>query len=618
MPDPTHQPAQATMSRKGSLSNIAVNTPVALALLIPAGAFGVIPLLNLPLAAILLLIMAGGTLAVWRQFRLLRPPFEYWWAGVAFLLTMPAALFLDDDPQLTQSGAGLLAFFAALTLAANGTTACRALVTFGFATGVGAVLHWMAASAWIMPTVVHVSTGTFMAGPNSFSAGNGILLIGFAVNAAAILHPGFTATQRLLAVSGLVAILSWFGYLFSQSDSLLATWTPPPLHRLDILSLLPALVALWIAARVSARALFLAKMRSEVGRVAFPVATGLVAIACLATGTIPVLAAAFILGLVAALDTPWTRYESTPTPWAGWFVPAFCVVAQLAGLFPVSDGDPRNQAAREERLLATGQLREGVEENTLLLMHRPEHPDLTLLRARLLLALDRPLAAVEAYCAAQREETPFVQRNQRSFLDDLRDYASAQSPGEVQFIFERALIHDGEFEQAKSLLKIRQSRAMSPAEPRSHSEDTMKRALATLLGTTPNSLPLNDWDGSALEATLLDAGVNLRGLPSDRNPLLLSARRDPEGTFVYVVDIDTGATREFHDLMPGMEKEIAPHDRATWKVWSQDSEGTWHIDLAAGDALIGTLHCGAEIAMDFKPQGTPCAVETGTVALFLP
>ncbi|MCF6287120.1 MAG: hypothetical protein L3K26_18330 [Candidatus Hydrogenedentes bacterium] len=614
------------MNRGKSIDRIASTAPLALALVLPMGAFALVPLLNLSLITILLLLMAGLTLRVWHHERLQRPPFEYWWPIALLLPASAVALLRDEGPFSIYLLQSILAFLGALALASNGTVACRAITVFGAATGVNALMHWGTEFSWLPPTVIFAPANVLLAGPTTLSSGIMLTLGGILANVVVLIHPRFSPRQRRITVIPLLALSSFIFFLFLPcAQAVLSTWIPCAFHRLPTLSLFLMLIALWIPARIAARSLLCAVHQKEARLAVIPAAIGSLVIIHLVAGAAPPIAAVFLLGLVAALDAPWTEHRPSPLSFPTWAFPVLCIILQVLGLFPLSSADLRNQSARGERLLESAQWNELNGMLTCLLDRQPGHPDYNLLQARALLAQGWPAASVEAYRAINLPKTtiapPFQSRNRRAFLDDLRDTTSAQAHGHAHFLFEQALAHDNEVDQVRNLLQIRRGRAKA-LEGAATDVETLKRGLATLLGAPALTLQSEDWDARALLGILSDAGIDVVKLPGDfvKNigPILLNARLGPDGLYIETAFLNTGRREAFHQYLAPPATLRIDVPKLAWGSFGRTLEGPWEIELFAADIPVATLRIDRVVTMAFYTEMAPANAELTVATLYVP
>lgn len=600
--------------------------PVALALALPLGAYATVPLAGLSLAAVLLPLAAGATLYLWRIHRLVRPPFEYWWPVVA-------ALGLGALAILRGTASGLPAYLpgaacvllAPGTLCANGTVACRALVVLGLATGLLALMQAAAELAWIPPTVVFVPGDLLLAGPDSISAVVLLLLCGLAANVIVLIHPGFTAFGRRCGLAALAPIVIAIGYLLSREQVFSTVWRPVYWPAQPAAATLMAGLALWLAARIAARSLLLAWRNRELRRLVAPIALGVLVAGHLGAGERPGFTALFFLGLVAALEAPWTVHRPARARHLVWAIPALCVAVQLTGVEPLAAHDPRNQRANAERMLAAGDWDglHGVLDS--LLKRRPADPAYTLLRARAYIRQDWPGAAVSAYRAAPRPEAESAAVPaglEQAFFNGLRDASSAQKRGAARFYFERALVHKGDLEQVRDLLEIRRGAAKSVAGTIAD-VDTLARTLEILLGAAPGALALDGWSAADLAAVLEDGGARIRrfpeGVPDNTGPWLCHARIAPRG--LAVMCVPAGASMPSPggiQLLPLPARSDAVPPMLRWADWYRQPDGTWTSTLRAGDEPVLSVTAGEGTIEIVGDARIPRTAEYADTVLWVP
>lgn len=567
----------------------AFSLPTALSLSLPFGAYALIPGINLPLGGLLLLVMALYSLLLWRTERLLRPPFEYWWPALA-LIVLFAATSVTGGHQNALYGVRLvIAFLLPVTLAANGTVTCRAITAFGVASGVAALLHVASHMALIPPTVVHLPTDLLLAGPDSLSSGLALYACGVVANGIALLHPRFSPMQRRTGGVGLLLMAVWLPLLLPRVPALLATWNPYPYPDLPAAWLIAIILGIWVVARCAARTLLLAHERADFRQCVAPAALVLLTVLHLGFATRPPVATAFLLGLSATLDTPWTRFESTRPRRLLWLLPALCIGAQVLGLTALHPADLRNQSTRCEAFLEDAQWNKLDGTLTALLSRQPDAPDLTLIQARARLARGWPHAAVQAYTTIPPltgEENPFHTRNRRAFRDALRDFASAQAPGNAPFYFEQALAHDGDLDQVYHLLEIRRGRTTAIGLWNDNT-DTLCDAIATLLGAPNFRERLADWDAQALAGLLADGNVAFMRLPEElaalTPPLLAMGSCWPGGgRDATVFPLIAGTQRVGLDTLPSAAVGVT----AAWQPPRQSNDTEWQIDFFRGDTPV--------------------------------
>ncbi len=603
-----------------TLHRSAFSLPTAFALSLPFGAYALIPGVNLPLVGLILLAMGLMTLLVWRTERLLRPPFEYWWPAVALLFVFTATGVAGGHSAALYGTQLIFAFLVPLTLAAHGTVACRAITALGLATGLATLLHLAADRAWAPPTVVSLPTDLLLAGPESLSAGLSLYATGLMANCIALFHPRFSPTQRKMGGAGLLLMATWLPWLAPAIPTLLASWAPYPYTDLPAVWIVAILLGIWIVARCAARTLLLSHERADLRQGVAPAALLLLTVLHLGFATRPHLALAFLVGLAATLDTPWTGFEVTRPRRMLWAFPALCIVVQVLGFTELHPADLRNQATRCERLLEEG--RWGQLDSTLaaLLARQPEETNYMLLQARARLARGWAQAAVAAYTAIppiESEESPFQARNRQAFRNALRDFASAQSPGKAPFYFERALAHDGDVDQVYHLLEIRRGRTTAIGL---WNEDTatLRHAVLTLLGAPTLEAKLADWDAPALAGLLADGNVAFMRLPEelvpDTPPLLAVGSCWPGGEAASLTRLLPGTTRAGLETAPPLSPELA----AVWKPLYRTEQGGWQMDFARGDTTIAVQPVRPEITPPIFADLPEVQREFMAVALYLP
>lgn len=614
------------MNRNAPHDHVATTLPIALAIALPWGAFSREPLLGLPLGGLFLIVMTVATLLRWHRDRTARPPFEYWWPGAAALAGAVYLFSAGHGPLARHLVYSCAAFLTPLALAANGSVATRTITVFGATTGIVALIQWGAELSWIPPTVVAVPVNMLMAGPDSLSSGILLMLEGAVACAVALLHPAFHRGQRQVAAVALMPLVIWFVvYLLPRSGPLLAAWHPTPFHALPGLHVVLIAIALWLNARIAARALLLSRNPGGIGRVAFPVALGLLATTHLLVGVMPGTGTFFLLGLAAALDTPWTKSPPAQLFHPIWAIPVLCIAVQLAGLTTLSSQDPRNQRARGERLLDNESWAELNGMLSCLLARQADHPDYTLLQARALLAQGWPAAAVATYGVAPRSipgATPFQERHQQMFLDALRDATSAQPRGHANFHFERALLHGGDWEQVQDLLQIRRGAARA-VEDVVLAPALLCQALESSLGAPRDALSWDGWNADELMAVLQDSGVSVRAYPQAMNPdmapCFVEGRIAPDA--LHVTQTFLGDSRETTVHFVSRARSLDPHRSAAalaWDSWRAESEGTWALDLRDGATPLATVLVGNKTELATPAPVLPTGAESSDAVLWVP
>ena len=600
---------------------------LALALVLPMGAFGAVPVLNISLVVLLLLLMAAAMPACWRLDWRVRPPAEYWWPAVVLIPTIALTLFRGNHDLAGYLLLAGISFLAPLTLAANGTIARLSVTAFGAACAAGVLLQWGANLAWIPPTVVFPPANLLLAGPETVSAGIVLFIAGFLANLVVVVHPAFPRGHRRVGAiaGGLVAV--WLSSLLPQLPQFASTWTEPALYRLPPAAMMLTLIALWIVARVAARTLLRALTTSQPRLLVFPVVLLTLALLHLCLGVRPGLSVVYFVGLAASLDAPWTAHTPFRPATSVWAVPIACVLLQLTGIFPLAPTDLRNQAARGETLLEAEQWSELDAMLRCLLTRQPHQPDYTLLHARSCLAQGRNNAAVAYFCAAPRTanpDLPFRVRNQQAFLDDLRDAASTRPRGHAPFTFERALTHLGEFDDVANLLEIRRGQGADTPSPPIPVE-TLRASLTLLLGDREQQLKLEDWDAQDLATILRNAGVNLQILPITgpfvSGGLVAEACLDSEGLRVTFMDVMERQEYVFRQDPAPRDLSVKPGSTPAvlrWEIKADEKEKLKALELYEDDRLLATVYPGTTPTAVFHVKGITCPEESTAVALFVP
>ncbi len=598
----------------------AFSLPTAFALSLPFGAYALIPVINLPLVGLLLLVMGLLTLILWYSERLLRPPFEYWWPAVALLFVFTATGVAGGHGAALYGVQLVFAFLVPLTLAAHGTVACRAITTLGLATGVVSLLHLASARAWIPPTVVYLPGDLLLAGPDSFSAGLSLYGCGLVANGIAVLHPRFSLAQRRAGGAGLLLMAFWLPLLAPPVPGLLSSWTPYPYHDLPAVWIAAIVLGIWVVARCTARTLLLAHEHADLRQCVAPGTLLVLTVLHLGFATRPHLAFAFLVGLTATLDTPWTRFETTHPRRLIWALPAFCIAVQVAGLTALHPLDLRNQATRCERLLEEGRWNELDGTLHTLLARQPGATDFTLLQARARLERGWPQAAVGAYTSlppVTEDGNDFQIRNRQAFRDTLRDFSSALPPGKAPFYFERALAHDGDLDQVYHLLEIRKGRTTAIGLWNG-TNDTLRDVVVTLIGAPELGEKLDTWDAPALAGLLADGGVTFMHLPETLHqktpPLLAVGTCWPDGRDVYVTRLAPGTSRVGLETVPTSVADGG----AAWHPLQLSDDGRWQMEFMGGETNIAVQPVSPEITPPEFADLSAVQREFMAVALYLP
>lgn len=599
-----------------------------LAALWPLGVYTQLPWLPFQLNHLAVLAVGLYALARWRAHRKLRPPFEYWWPPVVALLVAAT--------PIARSGAGFglvglhaLFFLGPIVLVQGRQSAALACLALA---GGGALVAVLSAAAQLgiqPPTAIAIEQGIALAGPADLR--HGALLVFHAVLAGifASFHPELSINAR--RVSAIASALSgiWLATLVSPAVASLAR--PAQLGALLVENPaggLIALLALWLAARVAARASLRAPSASAPPRGLAPVLILLGAGACVCWGAAPGPGALLLLGFLAAHEAPWVGGDRVNIPVRLWAPVVACVTVQVLGVIPFAPADPRNQAARSEAFLTRADWPRLDGTLDFLLARHPGDPAYTMLRARSLASQGWPEAAAAAFCSTTYPEDDLARygvsfsAHRRALLDSLRDQASGLSGGDRGLFFERALVHAGEVDNALRFLALQDGDLFQKAPA---DGEVSARALALLLGDPGLAQRLaagGDGDPAALLSSI---GVHVGGLPADfpqgAGPLLLRAVAGPQGV---AIDAWPGLEPARHisswTEFAGPAPETLRGGPLAWSGWTGGAGGAWELPLLLPPHPVATVLVGgggligAESSLPISPPQSGSAA----LALYIP
>ncbi len=402
-------------------------------------------------------------------------PFDLFWPAAAMVI-----LGLAGAASWAYFGA---CFLAVLMLVESRETALRALWLTGLSGAGAGFLTLLAQAGLLFPTVFPVDSGLAIA--FAYSAGDAWVTLALCVGTASVLVfvPGLPRAMRLsagvaagLGLAGLGTITFHGGLPIAAP---LAVGPGPLTHA-------PAVLCLWLLARIGARLIVGHMEDSPAPTAILGLAVALVALAiALAPGEVPP-SAGVLAGLLAAHLLPQNlRKPTSSLPL--WIAPALLGLAVLhaVAVFPVMGmHDPRDYDAKASALFEQGQ-----DEALKALMRRveaiaPEERRSDYWLAKLSMRQGRAKPAAAAFSQAMEEgKATFLPPPTKDEVDDfiarLRDLCSAGPPEECGLAYERALVATGDADSALAALDLHPAAACgSPAQ----SVPEMASRLAAHLG----------------------------------------------------------------------------------------------------------------------------------------
>lgn len=553
----------------------------------PLGAYGQFPgtALSLRAAAGAALCLAAFIAA--RNDRSCRPAFEYWWIALVVLPAAAAAGFGGAPDQALRWLAGLTLFLSVTAIVRSRRLAADVLLVYALACAVGAFLNGLAQAGLIPPSGIdgEIQVAVAVAG----TVPDALALLGTGALAAVftLIRPGVGPWRRAAAGGALLAIAAWGASLLPHGAILLGRWAPVNPHDLTRPEWAILLSLLWGVARVMARSLLQARSAATA---LLPVLAGVGILGHVLAAHAPSAGSLVLLGLVAAHDAPWAEPGDAPTRIYRWpAVVALCLLAQVLGIAPLRAQDPRNQVSRASRLLAQERWADVDAQMSFLLARHPGAPEYALIRAQSMLAQGYPAAAVGQFCEAAYSETAPASTLARTqtFLDDLRDLASARDGASRGLLFERALVHSGQVDSALDSLDFR----LVPAPPAyTGDREPLALALAQLLGD-PRLVPqLDRWNGAQLHALLAESGVGVEKAPDGSIaglPFIAVAVRRPDG---LEVDLALGDGPWARNVIPDTGGvEDGNGGALAWQAREVQPDGLWPVALFAGPEEVASI-----------------------------
>jgi len=598
----------------------------------PLGAYAQAPYIPLSLGYAAAFAVGFAMLYQWRAQRKRRPPFEYWWPPAAMVL-LAALLRLHDGLDLSLFVAYALFFLGPIVLVQSRADAALACAALAFGSAISALASVAAQAGVLLPTAIDIDRMMAFAGPEV--PRQGILLLFHALLAGlfAASHPQLAAGIRKAALAASIITGSWLLIMFTPMLPALAM----PANLGALLAESPAIgliavLALWLVARVAARsALRPANENAPPSKLA-PALIGTGTSGLVLWGAMPDPGVALFIGLIAAHDAPWSTNEPARAPARIWVPILACIAIQLAGVLPLTAGDPRNHAARCASLLAKENWRELDRRLDFLLGRYPAQPAYSLLRARALAAQGWPEAASQVYCSTiYPEDNPArygisFSVHRQALMDALRDQASRLPVGSRGLFFERALVHAGELNNALRFLALQSTGgATAPVGQSDTSLVAAQEALALLLGDAHLLDSIAEQVGGEAPALLSGSGVEIlslpEGIPEVGGAVLVRAVAGPQDIVVDLWPVLDPSKQLTGNIR--FSKPLASPDEMrdlAWNGWAVGGSGRWEVQLSIPSTILEEISLPELVALRIGSANSQrsAQVKTAAIVLYIP
>ncbi|MFP4190615.1 MAG: hypothetical protein ACLFU6_00955 [Candidatus Hydrogenedentota bacterium] len=527
------------------------------AFLLPAMAFAWpldvythLPLLHAPAAVVLgaVLVAAWGADVVAR--RRVRLSFELAWPLVLALAAYWAHALMKGGAQpLAMTGCALL-FAATAHFAVNRQVIGRCLTVSALACGLVAVMSVASWAGFFVPTAFGPEGMIVFAGPVAPTAGLVTLLVGFAFAeypAGNMVYPHW-ARQIAWGARGVMAFALVGTAILGLTQY--AFWRPPDWFGEGWAMLLAVAAAGWLAARVAAK--LVVDRRDAFTRThgILLLALGAGAAAMIAFGEPIRHYHAFLLALAAGYALPYrAAAASAPGPAVLLVLVAVLVWSNLEDVSLADRRDPRNYAAYAEAEFEAGNADKVEARMDVMDGVAPHEARTHYWRARAALEREAPLAAAlffEAALVPPREEQllpPLTQSERQRFLGDLRDYCSGASEEQRRYAYERALVADGQRDEALAALEARLGEPEGAEN--GLAADVLTKAMAHVLGDVALADAFSPYSAAQLHGLWRQwGGETQAGIESRDIRWVLIAERQPAFIRIHAVTPHTSETYE--------------------------------------------------------------------------
>ncbi len=498
------------------------------AFLAPLGSSASVPILGLPLAAFPLAALVVLALVDW--LRGIRPsiPFDLAWPAVLLLPALPMA----HGAMALKLALAVPVFLATLHFAVTRPLILRALWYFCCASGIRTILELAAVHTSFLdgslPMAFAPESGVACFFSTNGSAAFTEAALAVALVVALLFSRDLSIGKRLCLASTAVPLVLWLIHAIPPTAQALRATGIPALpgsaHRW-----IPALLLLWIVARVLAR-LLVARLEDKPG-----IHLGLVAVLALAPPLVLLpnlqlsLPMVVLFTLLAAYARPLQTQNASPAmkkPLVAGAVAAVATLAALHGGFYGTWTAPANLIRAEAHLatLKTGGPAWAVR-NFLLLSKHYNPAASHFWNAELALERGAPLPGAEAFALSLQARpsdnatTLFGEERIAAFLERLRDVCSAVPMRNRGVAYERALIACGKQPLALASLKL-----FARAKPRPAPDARpLAKALAMLLGDATVEKELVTWGGETLLGVFEGLGATIWKDTSQDSTIVLTA-----------------------------------------------------------------------------------------------
>ncbi|MBP8130810.1 MAG: hypothetical protein KA184_14625 [Candidatus Hydrogenedentes bacterium] len=473
-------------------------------------------------------------------------PFELAWPLVVLVALAVAHDWRAGAMAWSPSAAGGALLFASVLQTIRSRGAVRQCVWLSALSGGMAALfslfvHFRPFYGWVLysvfPTAFSPGTGATLAFAATLEEGALVLVLCLTLALGAAFapeHGHWRRTTAFLAIAPITAALAVLARLSAPDPGL---WRPPAPWRQGPLSVLAALVVLWLLARIAAKAWVgrgegVARLHGMLSAMAL--CGGAMVVLLPET---PRLGYAFLLALAGGHAFAQTEEARTAAPGTAWFCLLLLpLIAWNVLHVDVRNGaDPRNYEAAAAACVEHGLDVELSRRFAFINERSPVERRTHYWQARGYLARKWPDAAATAFCMAMtpppagRALLPPPSEEQTGyFLDRLRDLCSALPLAERGLAYERALVAAGRADDALASLRFRAEKCKGVSCPAS----PLAMGMADLLGDARLAGTLATWSAGELVCLFEQAGAHVGpapdGFPARYLPAVGIADRDPE------------------------------------------------------------------------------------------
>ncbi|HIJ73508.1 MAG TPA: hypothetical protein HPP83_05335 [Candidatus Hydrogenedentes bacterium] len=611
---------------------------VALAALWPWEAYGF--LLFIPgLHVTLIGFAAFGVIALWAYALVarwrLQLPFELAWPTLALLALIWAAAALGKLHSPFLATGCVLLFVAAARFGRAEGLVERALWTSCLSGGAVAGATLWALISGMLPVAPWVRLGVPGVDAREL-AGSGL---GFVLCLAMAIHFAFSGvasrTKRVAAaISGALILAALVGVVANGLGRSFG-YIPPRYFSLDGLSLATLLSALWIFARVAAKAEVQRRESPRPIYVLFLAMAGLAAFGLAWLPAAPRLSHGLLMGLVCAGVVPGKRRAAEVSRRPGAEIAAVGLVAglsilNLAHVFPANERHPWNYESAARRDFPAARYRALEQRMDVFERRWPNETRTHYWRAKAALARGLPHRAAREFARALRSgddnRTLFPSPSDpetNDFVTRLRDCCSAAPEPKRLFAFERALVARGNTDSALAVLE-HQTTADAASSRTRFDATPLADAAAFLLGDMALSERLAAWPAPKVLALLENWGATVtpapQSFPAEAAPFVVVAQLLPDQVELFAGAANGSRSTQTWER-PERDYGATAWNGGGWTLAPAEYGETPRIELRiAADTdgrCVAELRIAPDGALDFRRVATPIGPTPDTPAILV-